>query len=243
MPDQPKPASRSGRSLLRFSVRGLIVLVLLLGGSMGWIVRSARIQRDAVAAIMRAGGLVKYDQGWTKTNLVHSARVPKPGWLVNRIGVDYLSHVTVVWLNGSWAGTDLALEHVGRLFGLQQLRLDQSSVSDAGLAHLSALGNLSRLNLEGTRISDAGLAHLKGLTKLTTLDIDGTRVTDAGLVHLEGLTNLSTLRLDGTRVTDAGLVHLKRLDNLSQLSLTGTRVTDAGVKELQRALPSLQISR
>jgi internalin A len=243
MPVQPKPASRSPRRLLRLSVRGLIVLVLLLGGSMGWIVRSARIQHDAVAAIMRAGGLVKYDQGWTKTNMVHSASAPKPGWLVNRIGVDYLSHVKVVWLNASLVGTDLTLEQVGRLTSLQQLRLDESSVSDAGLAHLSALGNLAQLNLEGTHISDAGLAHLKGLTKLSILDIDGTRVTDAGLVHLEGLTNLSTLRLDGTRVTDAGLVHLKRLTNLSELSLSGSKVTDAGVKELQKALPRLKISQ
>ena len=240
MPDhhQPVPSSRP-RRYLRVSVRALIVLVLLLGASMGWIVRTARIQHDAVAVIMRAGGLVKYDQGWTKTNIVASARAPKPGWLANRIGVDYLGHVKVVWLNASWVGTDTTLEQVGRLTSLQQLRLDESSVSDAALAHLSALSNLSRLNLEGTHISDAGLAHLTGLTKLSILDIDGTRVTDAGLIHLEGLTNLSTLRLDGTRVTDAGLVHLKRLTNLSELSLAGTKVTDAGMKELQRALPSL----
>ena len=243
MADQPHVVSTQLRRFLRLSVRGLIVLVLVLGGSMGWIVRSARIQRDAVASIVRAGGLVKYDQGWTKTNMVHSARAPKPGWLVNRLGVDYASVVTVVWLNASRSGTDRTLEQVGRLVGLQQLRLDDSSASDAGLAHLSALRNLSLLNLEGTRISDAGLAHLKEFTRLSFLDIDGTRVTDAGLVHLEGLTNLSILRLDGTGVTDAGLVHLKRLTNLSELSLAGTRVTDAGVKALQRALPRLQISR
>jgi hypothetical protein len=45
---------------LRFSVRGLIVLVLLVGGWLGWIVRNARIQREAVAAIERAGRHVAY---------------------------------------------------------------------------------------------------------------------------------------------------------------------------------------
>src|SRR5262245_60105787 len=146
--------SRPWRRFLSFSVRGLIVFVIVFGAGMGWIVRQAHIQREAVAAIMRAGGLVKYNKGWIKTNMVHSARNLTSGWLVNRIGVDYPSHVTVVWLNRSAGRTDSALEQVGSLFQLQQLRLDQSSVSDAGLARLSGLSNLSRLNLEGTHISD-----------------------------------------------------------------------------------------
>ena len=45
-----EPASRSARRYLRMSVRGTIVLVLAVGGLLGWIVRSAAIQRDAVAA-------------------------------------------------------------------------------------------------------------------------------------------------------------------------------------------------
>jgi spermidine synthase len=39
---------------LRFSLRGLIVLVLVIGGGMGWMVhtaRDARVQRATVAAI------------------------------------------------------------------------------------------------------------------------------------------------------------------------------------------------
>jgi hypothetical protein len=46
---------------LRFSVRGLIVLVLVVGGWLGWTVRSSRIQRDAVAAIRKADRSVSYD--------------------------------------------------------------------------------------------------------------------------------------------------------------------------------------
>ena len=61
MRDQSKPASRRWRRYLRFSVRGLIVVVLVVGGWLGWIVRGARIQREAVAAITRAGGRVAYD--------------------------------------------------------------------------------------------------------------------------------------------------------------------------------------
>ena len=44
------PVLCSWRRYLRFSLRGLIVLVLVIGVWVGCIVRSARIQREAVAA-------------------------------------------------------------------------------------------------------------------------------------------------------------------------------------------------
>ncbi len=64
MTDQAVPVSRPWRRFLRFSVRGMIVVVLLIGIGLGWIVRAirgARIQRDAVLAIKNAGGFVQYN--------------------------------------------------------------------------------------------------------------------------------------------------------------------------------------
>ena len=61
MTDQAKPLSRPWRKYLRFTVRWLIVPVLLVGGWFGWIVRSARIPREAVVAITTAGSVVGYD--------------------------------------------------------------------------------------------------------------------------------------------------------------------------------------
>jgi hypothetical protein len=56
------------RRYLRISLRELIVIVLVLGSALGWIVQRAKVQRDAVAAIERAGGSVKYEwerkDGW-----------------------------------------------------------------------------------------------------------------------------------------------------------------------------------
>ena len=53
---------KSSRRWLRLSVRGLIVLVLILGGGLGWVIRAARIQRDAVEDIERqgAGGVYEW---------------------------------------------------------------------------------------------------------------------------------------------------------------------------------------
>jgi hypothetical protein len=57
------PTASCWRRYLRFSVRGLIAVVLLFGVGLGWIVRQAHIQRDAVAAIKWAG-VVHYDWEW-----------------------------------------------------------------------------------------------------------------------------------------------------------------------------------
>jgi hypothetical protein len=51
MNDQAKPSRRPWWSFLRFSVRGMVVLVLVIGGWLGWMVRSARIQQEAVAGL------------------------------------------------------------------------------------------------------------------------------------------------------------------------------------------------
>ena len=59
MRDHPSP--KSWRHLLRLSVRALMVLVLITGGGLGWVIHRARVQREAVAAILRAGGSVMYE--------------------------------------------------------------------------------------------------------------------------------------------------------------------------------------
>ena len=199
---------------------------------LGWLVRSAHVQHDAVAAIRRAGGSVSYDWEWNNGKSIPGGKPSAPKWLVGLVGVDYFAHVTSVWLEP--AATDGAIVEVGHLTQLERLQLVGSFVSDGGLAHLKGLTKLSALSLSNTQVSDAGLAHLKGLTNLKFVQLSGTRVTDAGLAHLKGLTNLSALTLGVTQVNDAGLAHLKGLTNLSVLFLLeDTQVTDAGLMHLK----------
>ena len=87
------PVSRPWRRFLRFSVRGLIVIVLLIGVGLGWIGHSATssVSRAAIAERRGRGyyrwqwdgdryfGL-KGDHGW-------------PKWLVDALGIDFFSRV------------------------------------------------------------------------------------------------------------------------------------------------------
>jgi len=230
------------------SVRGLMLVVLLSGGGLGWIVhvvRSAEGQRLAVAEIVSAGGFVFYDWDFKNGRLLAKKEPCVTTWLVDLIvdliGVDYFGHVTWVYLPRSAAENDLVC--VGQLGRVEWLGDLTTWLTDAGLFHLRGLSNLRVLNLRRTQVTDPGLAHLKGLTKLFTLDLSRTQVTDAGLKHLAGMTGLRELYLQGTQVSDAGLKHLAGMTGLRELHLQGTLVSDAGVRELLRALPRVMISR
>jgi hypothetical protein len=54
MPGPPQPVSRPWRRFLRLSVRGLIVLIIVIGIALGWTIHAARLHHDAVTAINRA---------------------------------------------------------------------------------------------------------------------------------------------------------------------------------------------
>jgi internalin A len=219
---------------------GMIVVVLVVGGWLGWIVRSAHIQRDAVGAIGGAGGLVQYDWEWREGSGVPRGKRRAPTWLVDLIGVDYSGRVTDVRFFSLSKATDATFVHVGRLTQLERLHIFRSSLGDAEMAHLKGLTNLHILDLSYTEVSEAGLANLKDLIHLRSPNLGTTPVTDAGLAHLKGLTNLVLRHLQCTQVTDVGLAHLKVLTNLGFLNLQRTQVTDAGLAHL-RGLTNLKV--
>ncbi len=219
--------ARPWRRFLRFSVRGLILLALVIGAGLGWIVRSARIQREAVAAITASGGSVKYDWQENEQTLVAAGKPWAPEWLVDLVGVDYFGHVTTVLLEEQ---SDATFAQVGHLAGLQLLCFDASAVSDVGWEHLRGLTRLSRLIDAGPEYSDDWLVHLPAFSNLSYLDLSSHPITDRGLAHLARLPNLSILDLNNTRITDTGLVHLSRLTKLSDLSLDCTKIGGAGLR-------------
>lgn len=158
-----KPVSRPWRRFLRFSVRGLIIVVLLIAGWLGWIVHGARIQHEAVAAIIKDRGRIEYD--WeSHSGCFSAAGTPwAPRWLTEQMGIDYFGHVTSVVLNSE---TNTTIAHVGRLNRLQRLELSHMG---GHLAHLSGLTKLTELQLKDTRLTDAGMAQLKQVLPLSDI--------------------------------------------------------------------------
>ncbi len=83
------PRKRPWWRYLRLSVRGLMLVVLAVGGCLGWWLHLARVQRQAVAAIRAAGGSITYEwdvpgdpstPGWRR-------------WVAEHVDVDLTSNV------------------------------------------------------------------------------------------------------------------------------------------------------
>ena len=212
-----------------------MIMVLVIGGWLGWLVRRVQIQQNAVAAIKNAGGTVVYDLEWRNggSNPYRKSWVPEwlggdqawmPNWMIRGAGIDYFGNVVSASLVPSRVN-------------------DPQAASDASLALVGQLGRLQSLWLNSAPITDAGLAHLGGLTQLRDLQIGYTKIGDAGLANIKGLTGLTELNIANTQVTDTGLAHLRGMTNLRLLFLSGSRVTDEGVLALESALPALHVYR
>jgi hypothetical protein len=231
----PPPRKR----LRGLSVRMLMLVVLVVGGWLGWVCYRARVQREAVAAIMAAGGEVYYDWEWDSATLCTKPRSPCPGSLRRLLGPGFFEEVAVVYFDRI-ANENLLL-HIGRLRQVQALGLLNSNVTNAGMAYVGAITTLHVLELEGTEVTDEGVKHLGRLTGLQWVNLRRTRITDAGLATIGRLTNLEDLLLDyNTEVTDAGLLHLTDLTRC-KISLTGTGVTPSGIAILNAKYPWMEI--
>lgn len=179
------PPQKRWRNYLRLSLRTLIVLVLVIGGSLGWVVHSARVQRDAVAAIRELGGTVTYDWERKDGRSVPNGRPWAPRWLLDRVGIDYFGHVTQVRVVATHELSDADLIHISHLSQLEELDLHRSPITDARLSYLEGLADLQSLTLFHTDVGDRGLVHLRRLNRLRTLSVENTKVTNTGAEGLQ----------------------------------------------------------
>jgi hypothetical protein len=236
------------RRWYQFSLRTLLTFVLICAVGSAWVAHrmdQKRREREAVAAVRKAGGFVFYEGDLNEIDdsgrIVNPPRPRGPDWLRKLAGDDSFNDPVFVSFNNAPNSAQATLATVGELDKVQYLSLQSSNITDSALANLNGLHQLRVLSLADTTVGDAGLAQLAELSKLEQLVLGRTKVTDAGLANLEGLNRLRTLDLEKTNVTDAGLERLKRLTKLEALWLKGTNVTKAGIKRLQKSLPNCEI--
>ena len=150
------------RRWFRFRLRSLLIAVAVIAVLIWIPVKRATEQRDAVNAILRLGGIVRYD-----FESAGSTEPSAPVWLRRLIGEDYFRRVDSVNLN-DLPVTDDELALLRLLPALEKVEIRScAKVSDKGLIHLRELSNLRRLDLQGTQITDDGLKYLTALPALT----------------------------------------------------------------------------
>jgi hypothetical protein len=238
------------RRRLSLSLRGSLLLVLVLGLWLGWQARRARLQREAVAAVTAYGGFVRYD--WeldAKGVPVPDAAPRAPGWLRRAIGDDYFQTVAVAdmihatdrrgmaVLAGS--ESDALMAKLAALPDLREVYLPGELATDRAMETIGGLKGLRTLMIWEARVTGEGLSRLRRLRGLKALRVSDAGLRDDDLEHLAPLVRLEELDLGRNPITDAGMSHLAGLKSLRFLAIHGTQVTDAGLEQL-RGLTSLK---
>jgi Leucine-rich repeat (LRR) protein len=237
------------RRWFQFSLRTLMILTLIVAIPCAWLgrkIEQKRREREAVAAIMKAGGIVVYD--YQKPSL-KSGQAFKPveepngpALLRNLLGENLFSEVYAVYHNNA-ALSDDEIELLERFPHLQDLNLSGCHFRVAGLTRIARLTSLRDLALGGIRPPDDDVAgfdfgQLKALTQLEGLALGDTSVSDLDLAQLKELRQLTNLFLYDSNVTDSGLEELKGLIHLKFLAVDNPNVTPEGEKRIRAALPN-----
>jgi hypothetical protein len=230
------------------SIRGLMLLVMVIAVWLGWLVNKAHRQRAAVTAVQRFGGFVHYDwefvNGQSNTNsdqrlvkpswgtLTPGRKPWAPVWLRHALGDAYfqsLAHVSLCldirqaltrqnWVNMGPA--DDMLRELASQTSVRTLQLGGDQVTDENLAYVAKMGSLEELYIGNChRLTDKAFANLAGLKRLRILDVDPCKMSDASLAVFSNLTNLEQLSVFGEGFSDRGLAHLQRLTRLRTLAL------------------------
>lgn len=188
------------RRWFQFSMRSFLFLLTAFAVVLAVLANRAREQREAVAAIERAGGAVFY---YGRSNVKY---------LELDYDQDFLFHLlhTATWttITSEELTDDICVE-VARLPHLRTISLN-GPITDVGLAELTTLRKVQSLKLHGTQITNAGISHLQRMKSLYLLDLGQTSVTDANLRELARLTKLRELCISRRGVTAKGLDYFER---------------------------------
>ena len=238
-----KPAKRRR---FRYSLRGLMLLILVICVVLGYFVERDRRQRLVVKAIKEARGKVAYDYEFVKGDYQAGRQPWEPKWLLRLTGIDFFHGTKLVIIKQRDFSEEEAfstdrpvnplLPKLRDLPGLRRLRL-VGVFNDAEIEQLRGLTQLEELHvLGGPGLTEEGIANLSNLTNLKSLGLS-CPLTDKGLSHLSGLRNLEELAIIcdfGTEpITNSGLHHIRGMTKLHDLFIGHSVIDDNGLSVLQ----------
>lgn len=210
---------------LRFSLRFAMLLLTVLACLLAYHVWYSNVRRDAVAAVVDAGGYVEP---------VDSSL---PNWLLELVGREYFVNIETV--DGLYR--KLSDDHLAAISKLPELRHIQTNHiflgSSVGSVSISSNGNTGENQLN----TDEGLGYVSAARRLESLVLFNTKVTDKGIEHLAELKKIQYLKISSLEITDASVPQLSKLQSLKRLWTSGTSISAEGVDRLRSALPTCEV--
>jgi hypothetical protein len=227
------------RRWLQFSLRTLLIVMLVVGAICGWIgnrLQRARHQEQVVEQLTKLGASVCYDFEWeefgedplafTLLDFESPRTPPGPKWLRSLVGDDCFRRVVGVHFDYGGQSDEVA-QLAGTLDDLVCLTFGLGDagyhLTDAGLAKLGNLRKLEQLEVDNcAKITNDGLRVLRQLTNLERLVLLNTdQIDQSGLRHIAGLTKLHSLVYRADKFDEQVLGELGDLKLLQRLVLFG----------------------
>jgi hypothetical protein len=180
----PSAKARRRPRWLRYSLRTLLVLVLVVSLPLAWLgfkMKQAADRAAAVERIRKLGGTVIYDYqrmwddlgywriDYTKERAGHET-------LRRWLGNDFFDKVVEV----RFAHHGVSATMMGPYTNTTEL----SDNADLELPRLAVLGDIEYLDLSHSNLTDAGLAHVAQFKKLRWVNLSLSKVTPAGAERL-----------------------------------------------------------
>ncbi len=205
----------------------LLTLVVILGGTFGWLYWG---WHDETAALAQLGPGLLNNMTQPLIPKEWADRLPdRIGWVVQR--------VSDIRLNAR-SDADLAALH--RLQRIRSLVLVYPALTEQQTEDLAQFPRLETLLLFNCTLTDRGLASLSRCPKLEDLRLIDVQLSDQSLAALGTFPSLRRLWIRNTPITDAGLKHLEGLTKLTEIYLMGS-ITAEGAIRLKKALPNTSI--
>ncbi len=241
--DGPTPPEvRAGRPRRRWwslSVRGLMILVLLVGGVIGWEANRVSRLRRAVAVLERA---VPVEPNPDPNPLLNLAIMQMPGDRFapgSKVGIrfdDQYANGEFQFRNrdgwfSRWTRRLLGADYHRQVSMVTFQRRPDLRDWEA----IAALGSVEEVLCEGAGTNDADLVGIDRCVSLRAVTCRGYPfgpVTGKTLRTLATLPRLRVLELTSTQITAADLVVLEPLNQLETLVLPRETETDAGLAHL-----------
>jgi hypothetical protein len=241
------PTNMPTRRWSRFSIRVMMLIVLLIAVLLGWQANKAREQREVVAAVQKYGGWVHYDYEFVNGKLITGRSPWGPRWLREMLGDSFFQNVRQVSLvyddstgkrfdNSNVLACDDLLEKISKLPGIKELYLKETQTTDKGLRHIGKLTELEIFFIwDAKSVTDRGISRLVGLKNLKNIHISQSNLTDDSLALLSRLPSMAEMSLQGNHFSDEGLARLNGRERLKRLyiGLGDGPIRDAGLAHLK----------
>ena len=249
---------RPGRNFLRFSLRTLLVGMVVCGIVLGFAARvhsRAQRQKQILVATAKARGNIRYDFECYSESPWYAAQ----RWLAPKIGADYVGNVQILnfagtaatdWRKPLAAATELQsieyfsaccqglepsdIDHLGKLSRLKELHLHHHRDLPA-LQPLAGLQHLELLGLQVRGVTSEKLAGLERLPKLKILDLCRSDAADEIVPLLAAFPALEELHAEASKITATGLAGLSKSKSLRVLHVDDTQVS------VQKDLPGVTV--